>query len=61
MVFYGEHGCGKTSILARIATESRKWLANKQQDDQVRSFWRKNQYVNKISPIDFFFPFFKLF
>lgn len=37
MIFYGEHGCGKTSILARIATEARKWLIahSKQQDDQV--------------------------
>ncbi|KAI6183552.1 hypothetical protein M3Y97_00500900 [Aphelenchoides bicaudatus] len=36
MIFYGEHGCGKTSILARIATEARKWLIahSKQQDDQ---------------------------
>lgn len=36
MIFYGEHGCGKTSILARIATEARKWLGTAtRQDDYV--------------------------
>ncbi|KAH7701155.1 Protein T05C3.2 [Aphelenchoides avenae] len=26
MIFYGEHGCGKTSMLAKIAMESRGWM-----------------------------------
>lgn len=26
LILYGEHGCGKTSILAKIATQARSWL-----------------------------------
>lgn len=37
MIFYGENGCGKTSILARIATESRTWLitSSEEKKEQV--------------------------
>lgn len=28
LIFYGEHGCGKTSMLAKIATEARSWFYN---------------------------------
>ncbi|KAI6199667.1 hypothetical protein M3Y96_00651200 [Aphelenchoides besseyi] len=35
MVFYGEHGCGKTSILAKIAIECRRWLTEGTQAEPV--------------------------
>ncbi|KAI6228770.1 hypothetical protein M3Y99_01185600 [Aphelenchoides fujianensis] len=35
MIFYGEHGCGKTSILARIATECRRWFQAGGQVDPI--------------------------
>ena len=28
IIFHGEHGCGKTATVAKIATESRAWLGN---------------------------------
>lgn len=34
-VVYGEHGCGKTSILARIATECRRWYQAGGQVDPI--------------------------
>uniref|UniRef100_A0A1I7RSF5 WD_REPEATS_REGION domain-containing protein n=1 Tax=Bursaphelenchus xylophilus TaxID=6326 RepID=A0A1I7RSF5_BURXY len=32
LIFFGEHGCGKTSIMAKVATESRKWLTSSESD-----------------------------
>lgn len=29
LIFYGENGCGKTSMLAKIATEARSWFYDK--------------------------------
>jgi hypothetical protein len=35
MIFYGEHGCGKTSILAKIATEARSWFKEDEEAEEM--------------------------
>lgn len=49
LIFYGEHGCGKTAILAKIATETIKWIIEPKNDDNEMEI-QKTCY-NKIEPV----------
>lgn len=42
LIFYGEHGCGKTSILGKIATETCKWISESKSNESDAKIHKKN-------------------
>lgn len=42
LIFYGQHGCGKTSILAKIATETNNWIMELKNEENEGEIQRRN-------------------
>uniref|UniRef100_A0AC35EXK7 NACHT domain-containing protein n=1 Tax=Panagrolaimus sp. PS1159 TaxID=55785 RepID=A0AC35EXK7_9BILA len=51
LIFYGENGCGKTSIMAKIATECRGWLTDAVEPVLILRFLGTSPDSSSISPL----------
>ncbi|KAI1720798.1 NACHT domain-containing protein [Ditylenchus destructor] len=54
LIFYGDHGCGKTSILAMIATQARAWLKDEkveEENDEESNENQTNASENDTEPV----------
>lgn len=51
LIFYGENGCGKTSIMAKIATECREWMTDAVEPVLILRFLGTSPDSSSISPL----------
>ena len=51
LIFCGENGCGKTSVMAKIATECRKWMTDAIEPVLILRFLGTSPDSSSISPL----------